>query len=131
MVRIAWNIDEFERIRKSEGMKAHLNALGAETVTRCNADLHAAQARRKQPEADGYEHKVTEGSSRARLIIAATTARAMAHEAVNNAILKNLPIGELPEIPAANREIPQELARRSDAARNLDAQGNRIHRLDS
>lgn len=130
-MRIKWNLDEFERVRKSPGMKAHLNDIGSVTVARCNADLHAAQSARKQPVADGYDHKVTEGSTRARLIISATTARALAHEAVNNAILKNLPIGSLPEIPAADHEIPRELARRSDAARNLDRQGNRIHRLDS
>ena len=129
-MRINWNIDEFDNIRKSAGLKAYFEEIGDVTVSRCNADLHAAQAARNQPIADGYEHKVTEGVSRAKLIIAATAARAMAHEAVNNAMLKNLPVGTTP-IPAPDHEIPRELARRSDAAQNLDRQGNRIHRLDS
>jgi hypothetical protein len=118
-MRIDWNISEFEEIRKSPGMVAHLNSLGAETVTRCNAELHAAQAKRKQPIADGYDHKVTEGSDRARLIISATTARGLAHEAVNNAILKNLPIGDKPETPEADREIPRELGYRGNAGKGF------------
>lgn len=130
MATFKWNIEEFKRIRKSEGMIAHLEAIGRETVARCNADLHAAQARRKQPEADGYDDHVRIGGTRARLYINAFTARGMAHEAVNHAILKNLPIGRLPSAPP-DHEVPRELARRSDAARNLDNHGDRIHRLDN
>lgn len=131
MARFEWNLEEFENIRKSEGMVTHLEGLGSETVTRCNAELHAAQARRKQPQEDGYEHRVSRTGDRARLYIVASTARGMAHEAVNNAILKNLPIGDKPDIPAPDHEVPRELARRSDAVRNLDQQGQRIHRLDT
>jgi hypothetical protein len=131
VAKFRWNIDEFVRIRKSPGMVAHLNDIGQETVSRCNGDLRAAQAARKQPQEDGYGANVTTSGSRARLYVRAYTARAMAHEAVNNAILKNLPIGNKPQAPAPDREVPRELARRSDAVRNLDVQGNRVHRLDT
>jgi broad specificity polyphosphatase/5'/3'-nucleotidase SurE len=122
---------EWKRIRTSEGMVAYLEALGAETEERCNEELHAAQARRKQPEGDGYDHRVTKEGDRARLYIAASTARGMAHEAVNQTILKNIPIGEVKNRRPPDRKVPRELGRRSDAARNLDGQGQRIHRLDS
>jgi len=116
---------EWERIRKCEGMVAFLERIGTETVERCNADLHAAQAARKQPVADGYDHDIHMGGSRARLTIEPTTARGIAHEAVNHSILKNLPIGEPPEVPA-DHEVPRELQaggvkelfkQRKDAAR--------------
>lgn len=131
MARFKWNIDEFVRIRKSEGMISHLQDIGRETVARCNTDLHAAQARRKQPQADGYDHNVTTGGTRARLYIRPYTARAIAHEAVNHTILKSLPVGKLPSSPPPDHEVPRELARRSDAAQNHDNHGDRIHRLDT
>jgi hypothetical protein len=115
MARFEWNIDEFERIRKSPGVIGHLNSIGRETVSRCNAELHAAQAKRKQPVEDGYDRTLSLIGDRATLIITPVTARAMAHEAVNNAILKNLPVGNKPPAPEPNREIPQELGRRGAA----------------
>lgn len=104
------NSPEWERIRKSAGMVAFLEKMGGETVTRCNADLSSAQAARKQPIADGYNHHISTGGSRARLYIEPVTARAIAHEAVNHAILKSLPIGGPAEAPA-DHEIPRELQR--------------------
>jgi hypothetical protein len=101
---------EWERIRKSEGMVAYLEKVGTETVTRSNADLHAAQAARKQPVEDGYDHHITTEGSRARLYIEPTTARAIAHEAVNHTILKSLPMGTPPDA-TADHEIPRELQR--------------------
>jgi hypothetical protein len=124
-----WNIEEFKRIRTCEGMASQLEAIGEATTARSNEDLHAAQAARKQPVADGYDYTVVTTGDRARLFINATTARAMAHEAVNHTILKSLPVGKVPS-PPPNHEVPRELARRSDEARNLDAQGQRIHGLD-
>lgn len=115
MASFRWNVDEFEKIRKSAGMVGHLNDIAKETVTRCNAELHAAQAKRRQPVEDGYDRTLSLSGDRARVFIAATTARAMAHEAVNNAILKNLPVGNKPPAPEPNREIPQELGRRGAA----------------
>lgn len=116
MARFEWNVDEFERIRKSPGMIGHLNAIGRETVSRCNAELHAAQAKRKQPVEDGYDRTLSLIGDRARLIITPVTARAMAHEAVNHSILKNLPIGDVPAAPEADHEVPRELGRRGAAS---------------
>lgn len=69
-------------------MVAHLEEMGAEWVTRLNAELHSAQAARKQPIEDGYNHHVVVGGSRARLFIVAASARAQAHEAKHSSILK-------------------------------------------
>lgn len=114
------NSTEWNRIRTSAGMQAHLKAIGDADVSRSNADLRAAQAARKQPQEDGYTSNITTEGSRARLYIWPYTARAIAHEAVNHTSIKNLPIGN-PPTPPPNREVPRELARRS-----LDAQGGRI-----
>lgn len=120
MARFVWNLEEFQRIRKCEGMQAHLGNIGNVAKARCNADLHAAQAARKQPQADGYEATVTVTGDRARLFITPITARAMAHEAVNHAILKNLPIGNVPDA-AADRSVPRELAERSNESQQRNA----------
>lgn len=69
-------------------MVAYLEAKGVEWVAELNADLRAAQASRKQPVEDGYDFRVTTGGTRARLYIVAATARAQAHEAKHNMILK-------------------------------------------
>lgn len=103
---------EWKRIRTSPEMKAYLDAIGQETVARCNASLHAAQAARNQPQEDGYAADVVATGDRARLNINPTTARAKAHEAVHHDILKNLPIGGVPESPAPDRSVAQELGRR-------------------
>lgn len=103
---------ERQRILKSPEMVAYLDSVGSETVSRCNADLHAAQAARNQPQEDGYDHRVSTQGTRARLYIAASTARGMAHEAVNQSILKNIPVGDVKNVQPPDPEIPRELGRR-------------------
>lgn len=103
----------WREIRNSPGVDAYLNQVGAETVARCNEDLHAAQAKRRQPVEDGYDHHITHGS-RSRLNIFPNTSRAMAHEAVNQAILKNIPIGTVPASRPPDHDIPRELRERRD-----------------
>jgi hypothetical protein len=117
-----WNMDEFERIRHAQPLVALFEDRGAEWVGRLNDELHSAQAKRKQPVEDGYDAEVTTGGSRARLYVRAFTARAMAHEAANQSILKNMPIGGVPKkVTPVDPNLPRELAERS-----LDAQGGRI-----
>jgi hypothetical protein len=130
------NNPEWRRIRNTPEMTAYLEHIGVETVSRSNSDLHAAQAKRRQPQEDGYDHHISHGS-RARLTIFPDTPRAMAHEAVNQTILKNLPVGEIKGARPPDHEVPAELARRSNQAQtetrlraNSDAQGNPIHNLD-
>jgi hypothetical protein len=113
------NNPEWVRIRKTPEMVALLENIGAETEAKCNADLHAAQARRKQPQADGYDHRVSTNGDRARLYIAASTARGMAHEAVNQTILKNIPIGEVKNRQPPDHEVPRELGRRGNAGKGF------------
>lgn len=126
---------EWTRIRNSAGMDAYLKQVAAETIARANADLRAAQAKRKQPVEDGYSHNITHGS-RSRLILYPDTPRAIAHEAVNQSLLKNLPIGGVKNVRPPDHEVPRELAALSNEAQarkraraNLDAQGNEIHNL--
>jgi hypothetical protein len=82
----------WREMRNSAGTDTYLEKLGEEVVARCNADLRAAQAKRKQPVEDGYDFHITHGS-RARLNIFPNTVRAIAHEAVNQTILKTMPMG--------------------------------------
>ncbi|MDP7729496.1 hypothetical protein [Mycobacterium sp. TY813] len=113
---------EWRNMRNSAGTDAWLERVGQETVARCNEDLHEAQEQRKQPAEDGYDFHITHGS-RSRLHIFPTTPRAIAHEAVNQAILKNLPMGAAAEhTREPDHSIPAELARRSN-----EAQGHSIH----
>ena len=127
------NNPEWRIMRNSPGMDAYLERVGEETVARCNADLRAAQAARKQPQEDGYDFHITHGS-RSRLNIFPDTPRAIAHEAVNQSILKNIPIGgPKGETRPPDHEIPRELARRSNESQShagFDAQDNEIHNLD-
>lgn len=119
-------------IRNAPGVDEHLNKVGEETVGRCNGDLRAAQANRNQPQEDGYDYHITHGS-RSRLNIFPSTARAIAHEAVNQTILKSVPVGDVKSRRAPDHDIPRELARRSNEAQahdGVDAQGNPIHNLD-
>lgn len=89
VARFEWHDEEFApQIRKAPGMVAYLEAKGTEWVAELNAELHTAQAARKQPVEDGYTHHVTTEGTRARLYIVAATARAQAHEAKNSSILK-------------------------------------------
>lgn len=118
-------------MRNSPGTDEYLHKLGEETVARCNADLRAAQAKRGQPVEDGYDYHITHGS-RARLNVFPSTPRGIAHEAVNQTILKHMPMGTA-KTGAPDHDIPRELARRSNEAQahaGLDEQGNPIHNLD-
>lgn len=126
------NNPAWREMRNSPAMDEYLNKVGKETIERCNADLRAAQAKRGQPQEDGYDYHITHGS-RARLNIFPNTARAIAHEAVNQTILKSIPIGGTKETRPPDHEIPRELARRSNEMQNhpgFDEQGNEIHNLD-
>ncbi|OBK92377.1 hypothetical protein A5646_03490 [Mycobacterium sp. 1245499.0] len=127
------NNPAWREMRNSPEADEYLNRVGEETVRRCNADLRAAQAKRGQPEEDGYDFTITHGS-RSRLNIFPDTPRAMAHEAVNQTILKNVSVGTAKaEARPPDREIPRELARRSNEAQahaGIDQQGNPIHNLD-
>lgn len=132
-IDFGFNNPEWRRMRNSSGVDDYLERVGKETVTRCNADLRAAQAKRNQPQEDGYDYHITHGS-RARLNIFPDTARAIAHEAVNQTILKNISVGAAKaEARQPDHEIPRELARRSNEAQahaGFDEQGNEIHNLD-
>lgn len=128
------NNPEWRRIRKTAEMKAELEERGKTWVERLNAELRAAQAKRKQPVEDGYMYEITTEGSRYRLYVWPFTARAIAHEAVNQSMLKMVPIGSIKRVTKksglSGRAVPQELARRANESRNADAQGNQIHRLD-
>lgn len=110
---------EWERIRHAPSLVDHLVKAGEETVKRCNEDLHAAQAARKQTVEDGYEYEVSFAGDRARLHLWPYTARAIAHEAVNHAILKNIPVGTPPSA-VPDHEIPRELASKGGLKGLLD-----------
>lgn len=130
-IDFGFNNPEWREMRNSPGTDDYLTQLGEQIVARCNADLRAAQAKRGQPQEDGYDYHITHGS-RSRLNVFPTTARAMAHEAVNQTILKNMPIGAK-STRGPDHEIPRELARRSNEAQDysgVDLQGNPIHNLD-
>lgn len=120
--RVDWHLDEFERIRTSEGMHEYLNELGTKLVSELNAELHEAQAARSQPIADGYKFYVTQGT-RARLHILAFTARAQAHEAKHQSILR-----KLGEAEAATKDARLTPAQR--AARDRRREDARVRRAD-
>jgi hypothetical protein len=124
------NNPEWERIRKSLGLYHELDTRGKGWTERLNAELRAAQAKRNQPIEDGYDYNITAEGSRLRLYVWPFTARAIAHEAVNQSMLKMVPIGSIKATKGPDHEVPKELARRSNEAQNADAQGNQIHRLD-
>lgn len=123
MVRVDWHIDEFERIRTSEGMHEYLNELGTKLVSELNAELHEAQAARSQPIADGYKFYVTSGT-RARLHILAFTARGQAHEAKHQSILRKL--GEIEAVTKDARLTPAQRAARD--RRRADTRQRRADR---
>ncbi|MFV8317118.1 hypothetical protein [Mycobacterium sp. 23] len=126
------NSPVWREMRNSAGMDEHWEKVGQETVARCNADLHAAQAKRNQPAEDGYDFSISHGT-RARLHVFPTTARAMAHEAVNQTILKNLPVGAAAaKAGAPNHDVPRELQqRRNKTVQARDAVTGRFTRNDT
>jgi hypothetical protein len=131
-IEIDWghNNPEWRRIRTSPRMTADLEERGKQWTARLNNELRAAQAARHQPIADGYAHTVSTSGTRARLYVWPYTARAIAHEAVNQSMLKLVPIGSVKRTRGPDHEVPRELARRSNEGRGADLQGNVIHRLD-
>lgn len=111
-----WNMDEFRDVRKMEGLYEQLDERGKLWTDRLNDDLHNAQAKRKQPIEDGYTYAITTEGSRDRLYVWPYTARSIAHEAVTQAMLKLVPIGDIKARKGPDRRVPQELAERSNAA---------------
>lgn len=112
---------EWKSIRTTPEMKSELSARGKSWTDRLNAELRAAQAARRQPIEDGYTYEVTTEGSRYRLYVWPFTARAIAHEAVNQSMLKLVPIGSIKRTKGPDHSVPKELARRS-----IEAQGGRI-----
>lgn len=121
-IDFGFNNPEWKRIRTTPETKAELEARGKQWTSRLNAELRAAQAKRKQPIEDGYMYEVTTEGSRYRLYVWPFTARAIAHEAVNQSMLKLVPIGSIKRVTKASglsgRAVPRELARRANEARS-------------
>jgi geranylgeranyl pyrophosphate synthase len=107
-------------------MVAYLEAKGEEWVAELNTELHAAQAKRKQPVEDGYDHHVTTGGTRARLYIVAETARAQAHEAKHSSILKLMKTSGF-DVKKGTGEFKNPT--KGWIVHGTDAQGNPIHGL--
>lgn len=119
-------------MRNSAGMDEYWEKVGQETVARCNADLHAAQAKRNQEPEDGYDFSISHGT-RARLHVFPTTARAIAHEAVNQTILKNITVGASSGAARPpDHSVPRELQqRRNRTVQARDAATGRFTRNDT
>lgn len=116
-IDFGYNNPEWKRIRTTSETKAELEARGQQWVDRLNAGLRAAQGARKQPLEDGYMYDVTEEGSRYRLYVWPFTARAIAHEAVNQSMLKLVPIGDIKKNKGPDHSVPKELARRANEGR--------------
>lgn len=82
------NTEDWQYIRKAPELITFFDTMGSSWVTALNQELHAAQRARKQPVADGYAHAITVNEDRIRMRIWCTTARAMAHEAKHQSILR-------------------------------------------
>lgn len=115
-IDFGFNNPEWKRIRTTPETKEELESRGREWVKRLNEELHAAQAKRKQPAEDGYKYEVTTEGSRYRLYVWPFTARAIAHEAVNQSMLKLVPVGNVKKNAGADHETPRELGRRGAKA---------------
>lgn len=102
MADFKWHIPEFKRIRNSPGQVAELEAMGEKWVAELNAELRAAQAKRRQPIEDGYKYWISHGT-RARLHIIAATARAQAHEAEHSSILRLMKVGGTSNVTNPNK----------------------------
>lgn len=84
------NTEDWQYIRKAPELITMFNTLGEGWVGALNQELHAAQRARKQPVADGYKHAISVNDDRIRMRIWAFTARAMAHEAKHQSILRTM-----------------------------------------
>jgi hypothetical protein len=123
--KIKWNLDEFERIRKAPLLEAKLVEMAEEWVGRLNAELHAAQAKRKQPVEDGYTFHLSQRGNRSRVHIVAFTARAQAHEARNQSILKLM--------RTSGHDVQEKAGQFKNPTKGFtagrDARGDEIHTL--
>lgn len=84
------NTESWQHIRKTPELMELFRGMGESIVQELNLELNAAQARRKQPIADGYKFAIRRDEDRLRMYIWAFTARAMAHEAAHQSILKHM-----------------------------------------
>lgn len=84
------NTEDWQYIRKTPELMELFRGMGESIVQELNWELHAAQARRKQPIADGYKYTIRRDEDRLRMYIWTFTARAMAHEAAHQSILKHM-----------------------------------------
>ncbi|WP_185292729.1 hypothetical protein [Mycolicibacterium litorale] len=96
---------------------AYLESKGETWETDLNTELNAAQRARKQPVEDGYAHHVVIGETRARLHMVPFTARAQAHEATHQSILKQMKVGDVEKAQG----VPEALAERSNESRERRA----------
>lgn len=110
-MRIDWHLEEFAEIRKSAGMTETLAGIGEQTTASLNNELAAAQTARRQPVVDGYGYHISPGGSRKRLHIVAFTARAQAHEAKHQSILRHIDgnSAAAQRVRAANRAAAQRV----------------------
>jgi hypothetical protein len=119
------NTPAWSEMLHAEGLKSDLHSRGQDWTERLNAELHEAQARRNQPVEDGYDYTVTTGGTRDRLYVRAYTARAMAHEAANQSLLKLMMPGGPKNVHPVDPNLPSELAERSIEAQGGVIGGNR------
>jgi hypothetical protein len=84
------NTEAWQYIRKSPDLIDMFTVMGEHIVQELNWELNAAQARRKQKVEDGYKFAVSVNDDRIRMRIWAFTARAAAHEAKHQSILKHM-----------------------------------------
>ena len=113
-IRVVLNDDGFVEIRKAARLESILRMRGETWCSRLNTELHAAQAKRKQPIADGYTYHIHSGGTRLRLYIVAFTARAQAHERKHSSILKLM---ETTKYDVVTRSMLQQKVVRKAAAK--------------
>jgi hypothetical protein len=82
------NTEDWQAIRKAPELVTMFGGKGSEWVSRLNSELHQAQIRRKQKVEDGYKFSISFDEDRLRMRIWTFTARAMAHEAKHQSILR-------------------------------------------
>lgn len=92
------NTEDWQDIRKSPDLVDLFAITGEHIVRDLNHELHTAQMSRKQKVEDGYKFAISHDRDRIRMRIWAFTARAAAHEAKHQSILKNMQfIGDVKE----------------------------------
>lgn len=84
------NTEDWQAIRKAPELVNMFALMGEHIVQELNWELHAAQAARKQKVEDGYKFAINHDPDRIRMRIWAFTARAAAHEAKHQSILKHM-----------------------------------------